>query len=429
VAVALTAAAGVLASLSTLRGRQSIPLLGAYRGVSGPGPQRTRAVLTVGEIALATFLLVAGGVALRSFADLVRSDPGVAINGVATARVTALTRYAQREELASFFDRIVTSLAQTPGVRHAGLVSILPLSGDTTDRIFAIEGRPTAGQQGPDEQLRAVGGDYFQAMGIPLMGGRTFDARDTTSGERVAIISARLATKYWGSANPVGQRINLGGASSTEPWSTIVGIVGDVRHRGLDSAFVPMLYIPVRQFPERSLTVVARLEPWRQEDPRVIAEAVRAVDPMQPVFATRMMDEWMARSVSDHRFTLLLLVAFASLAIILTAVGIYGVMSSMVARRTRELGVRLALGARPATLLHLVLRRGAILTFAGLGAGLLAGVFSSAAFEAVFVGGRSIDPVVAGVVVSLVLGVALLACLVPARRAMRLDPIDALRSE
>jgi ABC-type antimicrobial peptide transport system permease subunit len=185
----------------------------------------------------------------------------------------------------------------------------------------------------------------------------------------------------------------------------------------------------VRQFPERSLTVVARLEPWRQEDPRVIAEAVRAVDPMQPVFATRMMDEWMARSVSDHRFTLLLLVAFASLAIILTAVGIYGVMSSMVARRTRELGVRLALGARPATLLHLVLRRGAILTFAGLGAGLLAGVFSSAAFEAVFVGGRSIDPVVAGVVVSLVLGVALLACFVPARRAMRLDPIDALRSE
>ena len=427
VALALAAAAGVLASLSTLRGRHSLSVLVAHRGASGP--QRARAVLTVAEIGLATFLLVAGGVALRSFADLMRSDPGVSIDGIATARVTALSRYARLEDLAGHFDRIVTALSRTPGVTHAGLASILPLSGDTSDRGFAIEGRPQTGQPNPDEQMRAVGGDYFQAMGIPLIGGRYFDARDSASADYVAIVSLSAARKHWGTANPIGRRINFGGSTLSEPWTTIVGVVGDIRHRGLDSAFVPVLYIPVSQFPERSLTVVARLEPWRTEGPRVIADAVRTVDPQQPVFAARMMDEWVARSVSEPRFTVLLLIVFASLAMILTAVGIYGVMSSMVARRTRELGVRLALGARPATLLGLVLRRGVFLTLVGLAAGLMAGALSSFAFRAVFVGGGTIDPVVAGLVVALVLGVALLACFVPARRAMRLDPVDALRAE
>ena len=427
VALALAAAAGVFASLSTLRRRHSLSVLVAHRSVSGP--QRARAVLTVAEIGLATFLLVAGGVALRSFADLMRSDPGVSIDGVATARVTALSRYARVEDLAGYFDRIVTALSGTPGVTHAGLASILPLSGDTSDQGFAIEGRPQTGQPNPDEQMRAVGGDYFQAMGIPLVGGRYFDVRDSASADYVAIVSLSAARKHWGTVNPIGQRINFGGSTLSEPWTTIVGVVGDIRHRGLDSEFVPVLYIPVSQFPERSLTVVARLESWRTEGPRVIADAVRTVDPQQPVFAARMMDEWVARSVSEPRFTVLLLIVFASLAMILTAVGIYGVMSSMVARRTRELGVRLALGARPATLLGLVLRRAMFLTLGGLAAGLMAGALSSAAFRAVFVGGGTIDPMVVGLVIALVLIVAILACVLPARRAMRLDPVDALRAE
>ena len=426
-AIGVTACAGVLASLATLRARQ-MPTLSAHRGSSDASANRIRVFLTASEIAIATFLLVAGGAALRGFADLVQQDPGVATERIATARVTALSRYAQLEALTGYFDRIVTSVAQAPGVRHAGLVSLLPLSGDTSDSVFVVEGRAVPGQPPPDEQLRTVGGEYFQALGIPLIAGRYFDRRDGPSGERVAIISRLAATKYWGDQHPVGSRINFSSTAS-EPWTTIVGVVGDIRHRGLDSSFVPVIYVPVSQFPERSLTVVARLEPSGPSHPRLIAEAVRAVDNSQPVFAQLTMDDWVALSIAELRFNLTLLTLFALLAIALTAVGIYGVMTAMVTRRTRELGVRLALGARPATLLRVVLRHGAFITGVGLTIGLLASAIASALMGAVLLGARAIDSVMIVSVTGIVLGVALFACFVPARRAMRVDPIVALRTE
>lgn len=427
-AVGVTACAGVLASLATLRARQ-MPTLSAHRGSSDAGANRIRVFLTASQIAIATFLLVVGGAALRGFTDLVQQDPGVATERIATARVTALSRYAQLDALAGYFDRIVTSVAQAPAVMHAGLISVLPLSGDTSDRVFVVERRAVPGQPPPNEQLRVVGGEYFQALGIPLIAGRYFDRRDGPSGERVAIISWLAATKYWGDQNPIGSRINFDSSTAREPWTTIVGVVGDIRHRGLDSSFVPVIYVPVGQFPERSLTVVARLEPSGPSDPRLIAEAVRAVDNSQPVFAQLTMDDWVARSVAEPRFNLTLLTLFALLAIALTAVGIYGVMTAMVTRRTRELGVRLALGARPATLLRVVLRHGAFITGVGLMIGLVASRIASAFMGAVLLGARAIDPVMIVSVTGIVLGVALLACFVPARRAMRVDPIVALRTE
>jgi ABC-type antimicrobial peptide transport system permease subunit len=216
---------------------------------------------------------------------------------------------------------------------------------------------------------------------------------------------------------------------SREPWTTIVGVVGDVRHRGLASEFVPMMYVPVQQLPQRSLTIVARLEPLRGHSAGFIADRVRSVDPLQPVFEARMMDEWFSRSVAEPRFSLVLLGLFAALAIALTAVGIYGVMTSMLARRTRELGVRLALGADRVALVRLILGHGAVITGIGLATGLAAGLTASALLDAAFIGGRTIDPIVLGVVVTLVAAVALLACIVPARRALRVDPVIALRAE
>jgi putative ABC transport system permease protein len=428
-AVGATACAGVLASLSTTPGRRLIALLTAQRGSTVADRRRMTAGISAAEVALATFLLIAGGVALRSFANLVRADPGVSIDGIATARVTALNRYASLDELAGYFDRVVASVSHTPGVRHAGLTSILPLSGDTEDRSFAIEAQTRPGEPSPNEQMRAVGGEYFQAIGIPLVAGRYFDARDTTFGERVAVISALAARKYWGDRSPIGARINFGGLMSREPWTTIVGVVGDVRHRGLASEFVPMMYVPVQQLPQRSLTIVAQLEPWRGHSAGFIADRVRSVDPLQPVFESRMMDEWFSRSVAEPRFSLVLLGLFAALAIALTAVGIYGVMTSMLARRTRELGVRLALGADRAALVRLILGHGAVIAGIGLATGLAAGLTASALLDAAFIGGRTIDPIVLGVVVTLVAGVALLACIVPARRALRVDPVTALRAE
>ena len=424
-AIGLTACAGAVASLVTLR-RRHLPVLIAHRG-SSDGAHRFRTVLTAAEIALATFLLAAGGAALGGFADLIHRDPGVDIDRVVTARVTALSRYAQLEALTGYFDRIVSSVAETPGVIHAGLVSVLPLSGDTSDRLFAVEGLPP--DLRPGEQMRAVGGEYFQALGIPLRAGRYFDRRDAAGGELAAIVSRLAATKYWGTTSPIGRRINFGGRNSTDPWTTVVGVVDDVRHHHLASAFVPMVYVPVSQVPERSLTVVARLEPSRQTGGRLIADAVRTVDPSQPVFAELTMHDWFSRSVAEPRFNLTLLGLFAALAIALTAVGIYGVMSGLVARRTRELGVRLALGANPSALRRLVLRDGVLITAVGLAVGLAASTLASAAMGAVIPGARPIDLSMTGGVVLIILVVTLAACYLPARRAMSVDPVVALRAE
>jgi putative ABC transport system permease protein len=426
-ALIVSAGAGLIAALVTHHANVT-GVLRAHRSVAG-GAQRLRTGLTAIEIALATSLLVTSGVAFRSFLQLVRADPGVAIEGVATARVTALTRYAERGALVGFYDRILLGLAGTPGVRHAGLVSILPLSGDASDMGFVIEGRINPGRQIPDEQIRGVAGDYFQAVGIPLMAGRFFDARDSTSSNRVAIVSALAAHKYWGETSPIGQRINLGGSNSTEPWTTIVGVVGDIRHRGMGSSFVPVVYTSARQYPERTMTLVAQLEPWQDGGPAIIGTAVRTIDPAQPVFMPRMMEDWLSRSVAEPRFTLTLAAAFAVLAVTLAAVGIYGVLASLVARRTRELGIRLALGGRPASLLALILRRAVGITLVGVAVGLAAGVIASTALDTTFVGVRPVDLPVLGVVVVAVLAMTLLAAYVPARRAMRVDPIVALRAE
>ncbi len=280
-----------------------------------------------------------------------------------------------------------------------------------------------------DEQVRAVGGNYFQAMGIPLMGGRFFDSRDSIANARVVIVSALAARKYWGDASPIGRRIRFFGLDSSEPWTTIVGVVGDIRNRGLNAEPTPMLYIPVTQIPERSVTIVARLAAGVPHGATVIGEGVRAVDSAQPVFSARMMDEWLARSVAEPRFNLVMLSVFGGLAIALAAVGIYGVMAFAVSRRTRELGIRVALGARPQSLLRLVLGRSLSMTAVGVAAGLAAGLAAALTLKSTFYGARVLDPIVLAAVPVVVLSIALLASYVPARRAMQVDPIEALRAD
>jgi len=372
-------------------------------------------------------LLVASGVAIRSFVRLVRVDPGMSIAGVSTARITALTRYQDAADLAGYYNRLLSSVAERPAVKHSGLISVLPLSGGTSDWGFEIEGwvPPSPGVLA-DEQTRSIGGEYFHVLGIPLLSGRLFDSRDTVTTERVAIVSAHVARKYWGDVNPVGRRIRFFG---NDPWTTIVGIVGDIRNHGLDADFNPIVYVPVTQLPERTMTIVARLRPGATGAATLIADAVRATDPQQPVFAARMMEEWVARSVAEPRFNLTLLILFGVLAVALAAVGVYGVMAFTVARRTRELGIRLALGARPSGLLRLVLGRSLSMTSIGVAVCLAAGLSAAVTLESMFRGAQVLDPIVLVAVSVLVLGVALLASYLPARRAMRIDPVEALRAE
>jgi putative ABC transport system permease protein len=427
-ALTMTAAAGIVAALTTtMRAINPAPggALRATRSSPDAASQRIRSLLTVTEIALAVMLLVATGVALRSFVRLMNVDPGHETASVATARVTALTRYAALTDVATYYQRLSQSVAQRPGVRHAGLVSYLPLSGQTSDWGFEIENyvSPNPGQR-PDEQMRTIAGEYFQTMGVRLLSGRLFDWHDTSESPRVVIVSARLAKKYFGEASPIGRRLRF---HSSEPWSSIVGVVSDVRNHGLDGEFVPILYVTAMQLPERSMTIVARLE--RGASATAIAEGVRAVDPQQPVFATRMMEDWLARSVAEPRFNLLLLGLFAVLGVTLAAVGIYGVMAFTVSRRTRELGIRLALGAEPSALLTLVLGRGLMMAGAGVISGLAAGLAASVLLRTMFHGAQILDPLVLAVVSGLVIAVSLLASYIPARRAMLIDPVEALRPD
>jgi len=431
-ALTRTGGVGAAAALATtaraLRGDQGLTI-GGRRSTSDRRTQRLRGVLTVVQVALAAMLLVGGGVALRNFVRLMHVDPGLTIDGVTTARITALTRYASRTELASFLEQVTTAVSEAPGVSYAGITSILPLTGDTNDWGFIVEGREPAGDvRFRHEQLRAVGGAYFQTLGIRLAGGRVFDSRDSADRPQVAIVSELMARRYWGSESSLGKRLRFGGSDPSGPWTTIVGVVADIRDGGLNAGFEPMLYVPATQFPERSMTVVARLQPGVRNS-RVIADAIRRVEPSQPAFAVRSMSDWVERGLARPRFGVALLALFAGLATVLAGVGIYGVMAFVVTLRTREIGVRLALGAQPGSLLRMVLRHSLTLAGVGLAAGIAAGMAMAKALEATFAGARAFDLSVGGSVAAVVLTVAIAAAYLPARRAMRVDPVEALRGE
>jgi predicted permease len=307
---------------------------------------------------------------------------------------------------------------------------MLPLTGQTNDWSFGVEGYvPDMPGRILTEQSRVVHGEYFRVLEVPLRSGRLFRAADTLDAPRVAIVSELFARKYWSDGAAIGRRIRRWGLDSDEPWTTIVGIVADIRHEGLDEAPVPFIYYPASQVPQSGMALLARLDAASPGGPRIIADAVRAVDPEQPTWSPRMMDEWRSRSISSPRFNLLLLSVFAALAMLLAAVGVYGVTAFSVARRTRELGIRVALGAQPRALLRFVVGEAACLAAVGCAAGgagaLAAGSWLRAAFHDV----RLADPVVVAGIPLFVFTVAIAAAYLPARRAMRVDPADALRAE
>ena len=434
--LAVTSLTGVLASayaaLQAGRGSAADPLRASTRSSAGRSTRRIRHGLMIGELALAVLLLVGAGQAVRGFVRLLAVDPGIEIGGVATARVSpSPARYPGATEVLGFYGRLLAELDRAPGVEHAGAVSILPLSGDESDWAFGVEGfTPSFPGETPDEQGRLVAGDYFQSLGIPLVAGRFFDGRDTADGPPVVIVNASLARKYWGGAGAVGRRIKLWGLDAADqPWRTVVGVVGDIRHRVLSDPPVPILYYPNAQFPDRTLTVVVRASGEAAAGARLIEDTVRRLDPEQPVFAVRTMRDYVARSTVEPRFSLVLLGVFATAAVLLAAVGVYGVMAYAVGRRTREFAIRLALGAQPGWLLARVL--GQCLSLVGLAValGLLGALAAARRMASLFYGAAAFDPVLLGGA-ALGLGmVALAACWAPARRAMRIEPTEALRQE
>ena len=388
--------------------------------------KKLRMTLVVSEIALASLLLVGAGLTLRSFQTVLRADPGFKQRGLLTAFVTLpAARYREDALRVAAYDDIERRFAALPGVRSVGGTSHLPLSGADSRSGIGIEGREPVPDAPTRAHPRAVTIDYFKTMGIRLVAGRNFAASDHSDSPFVVIVNETMARRYWPGDSAIGKRLRLGGSNAMRE---VIGIVGDVKHWGFDRPVNPEMYLPQKQMVWAGLTFVLATD----ANPVTLTAAVRtelkAVDPNLALSAVRTMDSVASRSVAARRSTMLLLGIFGALALVLAAAGIYAVMAQLVAMRATEIGVRMTLGARPATVLRLVLKEGLIQAVAGLAIGLAAAVLVMRGFRTMLFQVSPTDPLTLATVATLLLATAALACVVPARRAMRVDPVRVLRN-
>jgi putative ABC transport system permease protein len=402
---------------------------GGRTSTAGFGLRRTRHVLVISELALAVVLLVGAGLMIKSFVRLSGVDAGFDAPNVLTLAVSLPgAKYPESEQQAAFFQQVISRIESLAGVQSAGAVSAVPLTGWQNKTSFAIEGRPETSQT---EELHAASPGYFQAIGIPLLRGRAFTEQDRSNAERVVIVSEGLAHRYWPDEDPIGRRIQLGG-DSHEPWRTIVGIVGDVKQSGLDSESTREYYISYLQ-DTWGITSDMTLTVRTVSDPLSLVAAARSqvqvVDKDVPAYNIRTMAQLRALSAAPRRFQMILLGCFAGLALLLAAVGLYGVMSYAVTQRTHEIGIRMALGAQSRDVLKLVVSQGLVLTAAGVMIGLVAAFGLSRLIASLLYGVSATDPATFLLVSLLLVAVALLACYLPARRASKTDPMVALRYE
>jgi len=428
----LTGLAFGLAPFVTLtRLRVTSALKDAARGSSTAGGRRVRGALVVAEVAVSLVLLVGAGLLVRSFVRLLAVDPGYRTDHVLTAPLNApASRYAERPQIAAFYDRVLDRAHALPGVRRAALVSILPLVPGDNDASFSIEGRPAPANDfdQPVAWYRMASPGYFDTMGIRLVRGRGFTDADGADAPRIVIINEALASRYWPGEDPVGRRVRLGGGPDAPP-ATIVGVVGDVLQRGLDAAPVVEMYIPYRQIPSRFMTLVL----WTDGEPGALAGALRSamreIDPNLPLTGLATMDDLRARAVAQPRFLMALIGAFALTALMLAAIGIYGVVSYGVTQRTSEIGIRMALGADRRQILALVVGGGFRLVLVGVALGVAGAAAVTRGMTMLLFEVTATDPWTFAATTAGLAGVAALASLVPALHATKIDPMVALREE
>jgi putative ABC transport system permease protein len=403
---------------------------GSTEGFSG---RRLRNLLVITEMALALMLLISAGLLIRSFVRLQQVNAGFDAKNVLTMQVELPeSRYKQGVQISAFFEQTLERIKALPGVESAGGVSVLPLSGNNMRTSFVVENRPapTPGQE-PLAQLRAVTPGYFRTLRIPLLRGEEFTENYKKGSPGRIIINETMARRFWPDEDPIGQRISIGmGSDDDEPTSwEIVGVIGDVRHAALDVEPAPEMFVPHSQQSWPFLTLVVR----SSSDPMALAEHVRgqilAVDKDQPVANIRSMESMVSASIAQPRFYLLLLAIFAALALILAAVGIYGVLSYSVTQRKHEIGIRMALGAKPVDVIRLVVGQGMVLALIGVAIGLIGAFVFTRLMSSMLYGVSATDPVSFAALALLLSAVALLASYIPARRATKVDPMVALRYE
>ena len=414
-------------------------------GRSGTGlrQNRARSVLVASEMALAVILLVGAALMIRTFVGLRSVQPGFDPHNVITMQ-TSLSggRYDSTAKVENMVHQVVQRVEALPGVLSATATVMLPIEGGI-DLPFLIEGRPPANgdQYTGDEQWRAVSPHYFSAFRIPLLRGRVFEDRDTGKSERVLIINQAMAKKYWPKGDPVGQRITIGkglGPQFEEPTRQIVGVVGDVRENGLRTSDQAVMYVPQGQVSDPLTQLANSVIPmsWAvrtASDPAALTNAIQrdilAVDGQLPVSKIRTMEQVVSESTARQNFNMLLLSIFAGMALLLAAIGIYGLMSYTVEQRTQEIGIRMALGAGHGDMLKLIVRQGMLLAGIGVVIGLAAAFGLTRLLASLLFGVKTTDPFTYVAVALTLVAVALFACYVPARRATKIDPLIALRYE
>ncbi|HKP88121.1 MAG TPA: ABC transporter permease [Blastocatellia bacterium] len=420
---------GLVPALQASKPNLNETLKDAGRGSTEGGHRHlVRSVLVVLEVATALMLLVGAGLMIKSFMRLQQVDPGFNPNNALTVGVSLPQRkYPEDDQKSAFYTQLIERLSALPGAQAVGASHVLPFSDDYV-LGFLIEGRPPYPDgEDPSTNYYAVSADYFRAMGIPLIRGRLFTEHDNKKSPRVAIINETMAKKFFPDEDPIGKRIHV--TNGPVVYREIVGIVGDVKHYDLETEAPPQTYEPYLQQPFSFMTLVVRTA----GDSRNLSAAIRSevlnIDKEQPVSSIKALDQLVSDSISEQRFAMLLLGVFAAVAMLLAAVGIYGVMSYAVTQRTHEIGIRMALGAGQRDVLKLIVGHGMLLTLIGVALGLFVSFLGTRVMTAMLFGVSATDLTTFAVFAVSLTAVALLACAVPARRALKVDPMVALRYE
>ena len=418
---------GVLPALSSASVNPQASLQDASRGtVGGALRRRTRAALVVAEVALAVAITTGSVLLLRSFVSVTNINPGFETSHLLTWQMNLPQHLTNNNDRIAFYRDFFARMEALPGVVSVGGTTRVPLGSTSVSTTVQIEGRPVPAAELPEVQFRRAMHRYFDAMGIPLRSGRTFNDSDGPTAPPVAIINETMAHKLFPNQDPVGQHVRTG-PNATGPWTTIIGVIGDVRHGGLEEVPQPELYISYLRGPPAGPFIVLRTS----GDPALMAETVRAearrIDKNLPIYDMRTMETLRSEAVSTRRFILLIVGAFGALALGLAAIGVYGVMSLIVSERTREVGVRLALGAEPSQLLTMIVGQAAKLAAIGVVIGLAVALPMAPLLDSQLYGVTSFDPMTFVSVPLALVAIAALAALVPARKAMRIDPLAALR--
>jgi predicted permease len=406
------------------------------RGVSGAGSVwgrglTVRRALVMSELTMSVMVLIGAGLLIRSFGRLQDVPPGFSPAGVLTMELTLTQpKNPDAQTVMESYRQLWSRLAAVPGVAAAGGISALPLSQMMAWGPITVEGRiPPPGEKFINVDQRFVGGDYFRAMSIPLMSGRLFSEHDTRSSPRVAVVDEFMARQLWPGADAIGKRIRLGGSDSTSPWMTVVGVVGRIKQDALETDSRIAMYLAHTQFPTRSMNVVLKTA----GDPTVLTAPVMAeirhMDPDLPVYNVRTMAQRVDESLARRRFAMLLLSLFAGLGLGLATLGVYGVLAYLVSQGTREIGIRIALGATPRGIVISIVRHGMTLAVVGVGLGLAGAVAVARVMRRLLFQIDAVDPATFVGAALLLTFIALIASFIPARRAAHIDPIQSLRAE